>query len=200
VIHPPACARYQKALRFCKRLRADVLAYAASVADGQAVTAALLTTVDRMAGAELARNAGALANQARHAGRLRTQLAAQYAAQRRAGRAISQLLSGAHFSASISATQAHAGLAGVLSKLGGGRHGTSRRVDRSRTWLRRLTVVHRREPIGPSDAVTGARAPDESRQRRLRLGTRALRPGEARALASLPVAIGFRRPLRKSRT
>ncbi len=119
VIHPPACARYRKALQFCKRLRADVLAYAASVADGQAVAAALLTTVDRMTGAELARKAGALANQARHAGRLHTQLSAQYAAQRRAGRAISQLLSGAHFSASISAAQAHAGLADVLSKLGG---------------------------------------------------------------------------------
>lgn len=119
VIHPPACARYRKALQFCKRLRADVLAYAASVADGQAVTTALLRTVDRMTGAELAHKAGALADQARHAGRLRTQLSAQYAAQRRAGRAISQLLAGAHFSASISAAQAHAGLAGVLSKLGG---------------------------------------------------------------------------------
>jgi hypothetical protein len=119
VIHPPACARYPKALQFCKRLRAQILAYAASVADGQAVTAALLTTVDRITGAELAHNSSALARQARHAGHLHTQLAARYAAQRRAGRAISQLFSGAHFSASISAAQAHAGLAGVLSKLGG---------------------------------------------------------------------------------
>ncbi len=118
LIHPPACARYRKALRFCKRLRADVLAYAAGVADGQAVTAALQTTVDRMTGAELAHKAGDLADQARHAGRLRRQLSAQYAAQRRAGRAISQLLSGAHFSASISAAQSQAGLASVLSKLG----------------------------------------------------------------------------------
>ena len=118
LIHPPPCARYRKALRFCKRLRADVLAYAASVANGQAVAAALMTTVDRMTGAELARKAGALASQARHAGRLRRQLSAEYAAQRRAGRAISHLLSSAHFSASISAAQAHAGLAAVLSKLG----------------------------------------------------------------------------------
>jgi hypothetical protein len=118
VIHPPACKRYRKALQFCKRMRADVLAYAAGIADGQAVTAALQTTVDRMTGAELAHKTGALADQARHARRLRTQLSAQYAAQRSAGRAISRLLSGAHFNASISAAQAHAGLASVLSKLG----------------------------------------------------------------------------------
>lgn len=118
-IHPPACSHYRKALRFCKRLRAEVTAYAAAVADGQAVSAALLSTVDRMTGAELAHQPGALAKQASHAGRLRTQLAVQYAAQRRAGLAISRLLEGEHFRSSISATQTQAGLADVLSKLGG---------------------------------------------------------------------------------
>jgi hypothetical protein len=118
VIHPPPCARYPKALSFCKRLRAQILAYASAVADGQAVAAALMTTVDRMTGAEHAHNGGALARQARHASRLRSQLLAQYAAQRRAGRAIARLLSGAHFSSSISAAQAGAGLAAVVSKLG----------------------------------------------------------------------------------
>ncbi len=118
VIHPPACAHYGKALSFCKRLRAQILAYASAVADGQAVAAALMTTVDRMTGAEHAHNGGALASQARHASRLRSQLLAQYSAQRRAGRAISRLLSGAHFNSSISASQAGAGLAAVVSKLG----------------------------------------------------------------------------------
>jgi len=95
------------------------MAYASSVVDGQAVSAALLTTVDRMTGAELGHNAVALAKQARHAGRLRGQLSVQYAAQRRAGLAISRLLLGEHFSSSISAAQAQAGLADLLSKLGG---------------------------------------------------------------------------------
>jgi len=67
-------------------------------------------------GAELEHKAGALAGQASHAGRLRDQLSVQYAAQRRAGLAISRLLLGEYFSSSISAAQAQAGLASVLSK------------------------------------------------------------------------------------
>lgn len=117
VIHPPSCSRFPKAAKFCRSLRAQVLAYANSLANGQAVAAALLTTVDRMTGAELGHNARALAGQAAHANRLRSQLLAQQKAQRLAGMAISRLLSGAHFRASISAAQTQAGLAAALSRL-----------------------------------------------------------------------------------
>jgi hypothetical protein len=117
-VHLPPCGRYkQKALQFCKSLRDQTLAYANSLADGEAIAAALLTTVDRMTGAELSHNSSALGKQGRHATSLRKQLAAQGAAQRRAGRAIARLLYGAHFKASISAAQAQAGQAAVLSKL-----------------------------------------------------------------------------------
>jgi hypothetical protein len=115
--HLPSCRRFPKALSFCKRLRAAVHAYATSVSNGQALTAALLTTVDRMTGAELAHNRRALARQARHALSLRSAVAAQYSAQLRAGRLIARLLSGERFSSGISAAQTASGNVLVLSKL-----------------------------------------------------------------------------------
>jgi hypothetical protein len=116
-VHLPPCGRYKKALQFCRRLRTQALAYANSIAGAQAIATALLTTVDRMTGAELSHNRSALSRQGRHAASLRKQLAVQHAAQSRAGRAIARLLSSAHFSAAISAAQAQAGQAGALSKL-----------------------------------------------------------------------------------
>ncbi len=90
------------------------------------VSAAAFLAAEGVVGGEVGALAGTtcgVPKQARHAGRLRTQLAVQYAAQRRAGLAISRLLEGEHFRSSISATQTQAGLADVLSKLGG--HGIS---------------------------------------------------------------------------
>ncbi len=115
--HLPSCAHYRRALSFCRRLRAAALAYATSLADGRALTAALLTTVDRMTGAELAHNPTALAAQSRHASSLRRAISTQYAAQRRSGRAIARLLAVEHFSAAISPAQTAAGEASALSKL-----------------------------------------------------------------------------------
>jgi hypothetical protein len=118
--HLPSCGvRADAARSFCERLRADELRYLAALRRGEAIDAALLTTVDRVSGAYKARNGSALKLQVRHAADLRGQLKAARARGRTARRTIAALLRSHKLGVTLSVSLQQRGMAKALSKLQG---------------------------------------------------------------------------------
>jgi hypothetical protein len=126
---------------FCLRLRTGELRYLAALRRGEAIDAALLTTVDRVSGAYRARNGSALKLQVRHATDLRAQLKAARGRGRAARRAIAALLRSDRVGVTLSVVQQQRGLGKALSKL----HGVSQ--------ARLEQVAHVRLAAAPIDFV-----------------------------------------------
>ena len=108
----PACSTFAAEVHaFCERLRADELRFVGAIRGGQAIAAAMLTTANRISGAYRAHAGGPLRAQMANARALRSQMTANIAAERSAGRALASLISGAQVSVKLSAAQVQAGIA-----------------------------------------------------------------------------------------
>ncbi len=114
----PKCRKYAVVVRaYCEKLRRAELRYLTVLRSGQAVSAALMLTVDRITGAYEAHDRSALALQSGHATALRTELSSGLARERAAAHALAALIQSQRLTIELSGPQEQAGIARAFSKL-----------------------------------------------------------------------------------